>query len=580
LKRILVIGLDAAEPVLIDLWKDDLPNLSKIMREGVFGKLRSTDPPLSVPAWISLASGKNPGKIGAYSFLHRDRNSYNIKIVNSTLIRTQTLWDILSAKGKKVVVVGVPLTFPPERVNGVMVSGIPLPTKEGRPIADYTYPPEMAEEIEKLTGGYEVAARFESRFTEGLGSRFSNRTKNFDLKEVSVPSSGEGSRRGEEDWKTVLERTERNQLEVTKHLLHSVDWQYFMVVFRETDHIGHLMWKYFDESHPDFKKNASLSDAIKYVYRMLDEAVGEILSVVDKETVVLVVSDHGSGPLYRTFFVNEFLFKLGLLRLKPSKNLMLRISRMLHLGPDQLWRAVTFLKLQPILGLVPKGIRSKVRSIDLFEANVELIDWSKTKAYAFADFSIFLNVKDREPQGIVERGREYEQVRDLIIQKLGELKDPATGLKIDARAYKNEEIYWGQFANEGPDILYYVDDLRYAGNARLGAGSLFRPTDGLWSGNHTLHGIFMARGPEIRKNAQVNLGIYDVAPTILHIMGLPLPTDMDGKVALDIFEPGCECSSRPIVFEEASAKVSEVVEWSAEDEKKVEEQLRHLGYLG
>jgi predicted AlkP superfamily phosphohydrolase/phosphomutase len=188
-------------------------------------------------------------------------------------------------------------------------------------------------------------------------------------------------------------------------------------------------------------------------------------------------------------------------------------------------------------------------------------------------------VKGREPQGTVEPGQEYEHVRDFIIQKLQELTDPATGAKVVDRVFKREEIYCGGFLDEAPDILFYMDGLKCITSTRLGHHSLF---DGekLISGTHRHFGIFMAYGDMIRKGASVEVGICDVAPTILHIMGLPIPEDMDGRPVLDILEPHSEAARRSVAYQKPIAAPAKTFEWTREEEKKLEEQLRDLGYLG
>ena len=561
----LVIGLDAAEPSLIQKWKDDLPNLSRIMREGVCGRMRSSDPPLSVPAWNCLCTGKNPGKIGVFDFFYRKKDSYAIKIVDSTAVRAPTVWRILGENGKKVVVIGVPLTFPPEEVKGLIVSGIPLPAKEGRPLGSYTYPAELSETIDKLVGGYEYALSF-------------NIPEDFSVNNLSWATSTLA-----QDLRMQgLSKAEEKQLQVAKHLLQNSDWDYFMVVFRELDRVGHFMWKYMDETHPQFKDcgDSSLGDVIRRVYMRMDNIVGELMTLAGNDVIVLVVSDHGIGPLHRRFFVNEFLQRINMLKLKAKKRLTLRISQRLKFRAPEIMQLLLRVGLHRIVTFMPRKLRGMVRSIDQFEASVEAVDWSKTKAYSFGEVGrVFLNVKGREPQGIVQPGEEYEQIRNIIIQKLEELTDPATGAKIVDKALKREEIYFGEFLESAPDILFYMDGFKCITSTRLGYPTMFE-NEKLTSGTHRPYGIFMAYGKDVRKGASIDVDICDVTPTVLHIMGLRIPHDMDGRVLLDIFEPDSETCRRPVAHEKYEAPKTRDFEWSPEEEKKVREQLGALGYLG
>jgi predicted AlkP superfamily phosphohydrolase/phosphomutase len=561
--KVLVIGLDAAEPSLIEEWQDQLPNIGRIMREGVYARMRSSDPPQSVPAWNCLCTGKNPGKIGVYDFFYRESSTYRIRVVNSTIVRTPNVWKILSTKGKRVVIIGVPTTFPPEEVNGIMVCGLPLPVTEGKPVSNYTYPSELSNEIDKIVEGYEYAVSF-------------NIPENFVVSDLSWATSTLAHDKKEGG----LSRAEEKQLLIAKHLLQSSDWDYFMVVFRELDRVGHFMWKYMDKSHPQFEDQPPLREAIKRVYIRMDEIIGELLRLVGNDTIVLLVSDHGFGPLHRRFYVNEFLQRIGMLRLKRSKSVQVRLAQKLRFGAPEIMQILLNLRLHWIVRLVPNRFRQMVRSIDQFEGNLRNIDWAKTKAYSYGEIGrVFLNVKGREPHGIVEPGGEYDRVRDFIVQSLGALTDPASGSRIVDRVFKREEIYSGEFTEEAPDLLFYMDGLRCIASTRLGYRSLF-DNESLTNGTHRPYGIFMAYGNSIRKGASVNLGICDIVPTILHIMGIPIPDDMDGTPIVDILEPDSEMARRPVAYEKPVRGGEKVFQWSPEEERKLEEQLRGLGYLG
>ena len=559
LTKVLMIGLDAAEPSLIEKWRDDLPNLSRIMREGTYGRMRSSDPPVSIPAWNCLCTGKNPGKIGTYDFIYRESGGWKIKFVNSTVVRARSLWKILSMKGKRVVVIAVPSTFPPEEVNGVMVCGIPLPVDRGKPVGIYTYPSELGEEIDRLVGGYEYAYAF-------------NLPKDFVVSDTSWSPPAQG-----DNMENFLLRTVQKELQVAKHLMNSIDWDFFMVVFRELDLFGHVRWKNAGEPQSES------SHSMKRFYTRMDEIVGELLGLVKDDTLVFVVSDHGFGPVQERFFVNEFLQRIGMLKVKGTKRLQLRVAQNLKLGPRELRHFLLRLRLQWLANLVPRKFQRMIRSIDQFQSNVGWIDWSRTKAYSYGGTGnagrIFLNVKGREPEGIVELGSEYEQTREFITKKLQELTHPKTGARRVDAVFKREDIYSGEFIKEAPDLLFYLDGHRCVTSSRVGSRSLFMD-ERLLSGTHRPYGIFMAYGNGVRKGASVGPTICDVAPTVMHVMGLPVPDDMDGRPILDILEPDSEIFRRPVSYEKLLGATTEIFEWSPEEEKKVEEQLRGLGYLG
>jgi predicted AlkP superfamily phosphohydrolase/phosphomutase len=562
--KVALIGLDGADPDLIVRWRGYLPNLSRLMRCGSYGKLRSSIPPLTVPAWNCIYTGKNPGKLGVYDFAYRERGSYRIKIVDSSMVAGENVWEILSRKSKRVAVANAPLTYPAKPVNGIMVSGLPLPISDGRPTRTYTHPPEFSAELDEKVGGYTFSVPFDIPA---------------DMTAREVAWQGGAIRR-----ESTMQQgsVEKKQIDAAKYVLTKEDWDFYTVVLREIDLVSHFAWKHHDksEAHRRGKISEEGDNPLLNAYITADKTVGEIVSMLDKDTVVFVVSDHGNGPLYLRFYLNEFLRRLGLLSLR--KTTLWRLNAGSRFKAAALWALRQLIRIDGagLAKRIPRRLGKAARLVDQFEGNVERIDWSRTKAYSFGEIGrIFINVKGREPQGIVEPGEEYEKLRDFIIERLNELTDPATGKKFLDRVFKGEEIYRGEFAGEAPDILFYMDGLRCIASTRLGHRLLFDEED-LTSGTHRPYGIFMAYGSGIRKGASVRLDICDVAPTILHIMGLPVPDDMDGRPALGILEPGSEAARRPVTYEKTTSTLGKTFEWSADEEKKLEEQLRGLGYLG
>ncbi|MDP2727601.1 MAG: alkaline phosphatase family protein, partial [Dehalococcoidia bacterium] len=277
-KRVLVIGLDCLAPQLVfDQWRDDLPNLRGLMENGVWGELESTIPPITVPAWASMMTSKDPGRLGVYGFHNRANYSYeSMSIANSRSITEDAVWDILSRAGKKVVMVGVPPSYPPKPVNGCMVGCFLTPSAK----SPYTYPPELKEEIASAVGDYMV-----------------------DVDDFRTEDKADLLRR-------IYQMTEK-RFSLVKYLMREKEWDFLMMVEIGVDRMHHGFWKYFDPKHPKHEPGSPLQDAIKDYYGYLDGQIGDLLALTDGDTAVLVVSDHGAKSMQGGICINEWLMQEG-----------------------------------------------------------------------------------------------------------------------------------------------------------------------------------------------------------------------------------------------------------------------------
>jgi predicted AlkP superfamily phosphohydrolase/phosphomutase len=281
-RKVLVIGLDCADPDLIfRVLRDRLPNIKMMMEKGIFGNLRSVIPPITIPAWLCMATGRDPGALGLYGFRHRKGKSYDgYWIANSTTSNSPAVWDLVGRVGKRSTVIGFPPSFPPRPINGRMVSCFITPDAS----AEYTYPPELKKEVEALTGGYIFDITFRS-----------------DKKE---------------DIRKELWEMTRTHLVTAEHLVKKKDWDLFWYVEIGTDRLHHAFWKYFDPRHTKYSPGHEYASVIPDYYRMLDDALGRILRALSDDTVVLVVSDHGAKPMEGVVAVNEWLINEGYLVLR------------------------------------------------------------------------------------------------------------------------------------------------------------------------------------------------------------------------------------------------------------------------
>jgi len=283
--KILVIGLDCAAPEL--LLGEDLPNLRRLMAEGIFGPLESVVPPITVPAWMCMATSQDPGSLGVYGFRNRVDHSYRgFQTADSRWFRAPMIWDQVAVQGGRSILVGVPPSYPPARMNGIRV-GCFLTPDTARDI--YTHPPEVGARIAGLVGEYPVDIK-------------NFRTDDKDRLHADIL------------------RMTRKHFEVVGHFLATEEWDYFQFVEIGLDRIHHGFWKHHDPRHVQHDPGSPYRDVVRDYYRLLDHEIGEILGTLDADTLVLVVSDHGARALDGGFCVNEWLVEEGFLALhhRPS----------------------------------------------------------------------------------------------------------------------------------------------------------------------------------------------------------------------------------------------------------------------
>ncbi len=454
--KVFVVGIDCGEPSLVfERWRDRLPNLGRLMQAGTYGELTSTIPAITVPAWASMLSSKDPGQLGFYGFRNRADHSYErMTIATARAIKVPRAWNLISAAGKKVVVAGVPQTYPVEPVNGALISSFLTPSTQSQ----YTHPPELKAEIEGLLDG-------EYMFDVG---QF--RTENKD------------------DLLAQIYRMAERQHTVVKHLMTSRPWDFFMHVDMGVDRMHHGFWKFFDATHPKHEPGNPYENAIRDYYVHLDAQIGERLALLDEETAVLVVSDHGAKPMVGGICFNEWLKQEGYLVLEH----------------------------QPA-GIVP---------LEKCE-----VDWSRTQAWGSGGYyaRLFLNVKGREPEGIIEP-EDYERVRDELAERIAAITDPE-GKPIGSVAYKPEDIY-AEVNNIAPDLIVYFGNLSWRSLGSLGTGQVhtFENDTGPDDANHAQEGLYIYYNPQRPgEGSGPRRHLMDVAPTLLDLVGVDVPKDMRGS---------------------------------------------------
>jgi len=551
--RVLVIGLDGATLDLIRPWAaaGHLPHLARLLEEGSSGKLMSTIPPVSPAAWSSFITGKNPGKHGVFDFTVRDFRGYGMRVALRP--SEPTLWGLLSAQGRHVCVVNVPQTYPPEKVSGYMVTGLGTPSAR-----IFTYPAELTQALRKEN----------YRFTtEALLQR-------------------DGTAAFIKDTYQVAEKVTDTAL----CLMSRLDWDFSTVVLRLTDQIPHYFWHWMDELHPAHHPSDTLhSKAVLHCYQKADDLVGKLITAVaDRDTTVLVVSDHGFGSLHKDVYLNEWLRQQGLLKLRSYltlRALFMWFLQRLGLTRTQVGHTLAHLGLHWLRGALRDGLGvwGEIFPQDNRPHLAELVDWDKTRAYSVGYIGqIYVNLVGRDPGGVVAPGREYEQFRTELIGRLLKMVDPEDGQRVVDQVLRKEEIYSGRFLPEAPDLLILMRGLSYITRQSYELAvrhQVFAAPPMQETGGHRLEGILLAWGAHIAKNAQIdNAQIEDVAPTVLHLLGCEVPMDMDGRVLTALLHPEF-ASAHPVKYSEIQRQQDMIENLTPEEEQSLLEHLRDLGYI-
>jgi predicted AlkP superfamily phosphohydrolase/phosphomutase len=330
--------------------------------------------------------------------------------------------------------------------------------------------------------------------------------------------------------------------------------------------------------------HAKFGTAIRDYYQYMDNQLARILDTVDDDTTLIIMSDHGSGPFHKFIHVNNWLVQEGFMHVRSRLSSRFK-QQLFGLGfaPMNAYNALMRMGLG---GLKREVVRGQGQGLlkALF-LSFEDVDWRRTVAYSLGNVGqIYLNVAGREPIGRVQPGAEYEGVRDQVIARLLELRDPETGEQVVEAVYRREEIYNGDQLEHAPDILFIPRRMEYFGfgEYEFGSHQVIETMERGISGTHRLNGVFLAYGPAVEPGVEVqDAQIVDLAPTILHMMGVPIPEHMDGRVLQEILSDTFHPAPSPSLDSNWQSQSSGNGEGLTEEEQRaLTERLRNLGYVG
>ena len=505
-----IIGLDGVDWRLLRGWLSALPTLARLCAEGTTGNLRSTIRPESSVAWSSFATGVNPGKHGVYGFMVQTSPG-RFQIANGATIRTARFWETLSAAGRRVALLNVPFTYPVRPINGALISGMMTPGLH----ADFAYPPELK-------------SAFVARFP-------------------AYPFDPDSSHKTASAVSASVEQTTEQQLDAALWLLQREAWDCFGVVFTGPDRLQHFAW--------------NGPDRLLAHYRQLDAAVAKILAQLPADALTLIISDHGFNGVAGRFYGNQWLAENGWLRFKAGAS---RGSLLLK-GVRKAQKIGWLRELKR--HVLPAEVGASSLAASQFGAR---IDWANTRAYFAPDGGVHVNLRGREPHGIVV---DYAATRAQLQSELAAIC--RNDVPLFANVFTRDELYAGDVFDGAPDLV--AEPQRETATTHFVLDSSAKPQPSPfgdatpYQATHALDGILIAHGTNVATGS-LNANIIDIAPTVLAVQGVAVPDNVDGRPLVELFaEP-------PEIAYQATGDVVQDGAQSADD-AAVAERLRQLGYI-
>ncbi|MBN2088909.1 alkaline phosphatase family protein [candidate division KSB1 bacterium] len=540
-KKVCVIGLDGGTWTVFKPLLKFLPNLERLVAEGVSGTLNSVIPPVTAPAWVSFATGKNPGQHGIFDFRQFNRLNNRIQFNNSSSVHAATIWQLMNQAGKKSITLNVPLTYPISPVNGIMISGMMSPGATGKIEERICFPKNIAQELNQRFPDYRLFVSQDLYYEKGLETF---------LLEVKKVTQARG--------------------ELALFLMQHYDWDFFMVHFQNLDSVQHALWPILMNiiQNPEKFIEHPLFDFLK----TLDRIIGQIKEKLEPTTALIILSDHGFGPLNKLFNLNAWLHQESLLAVN-------RFGKFYKWFLNQLYKPIRLgyrLKLEQwnitnlILSRFHQKLNQVIQQID--------IDWNKTKVYIlpgpFIYGLLYFNISREDEK--------FQILKGELIQKLEKMIDEETGERIVEQIFDVDKIYDVLKPEISPNlIIQFKPGYICFSNpiSKKSENKLILPTQ-RDHGTHQVEGMIIFHGEEFKKNTRIeNAGIIDLLPTILAILQIPIPAALDGKILNEIFLLPENLKSVQSSKEATEQSTNENFQYSAQEHDEVANRLKELGYL-
>jgi len=531
--KTVIIGLDGATFDIVDplARAGRLPVLSRLMREGSHAPLRSTILPNSFPGWASCITGTSEGMHGVFSPFIKKSGQYGVTAMSGRDIMTRPLWQILTEHRARSIVLNVPTSYPPEEINGLLVTGMLTPSLE----SGFTYPEDLRDGLLRAVPDYQIEPE-----------RIPDRRA-----------------RAEEFRRTIAVREK-----ALKFLVDQGEWDFLMVVFSVLDRAQHDYWADKEPTHPRHDPNSpdEFRNFIHEIYERLDAAAGRLIEMVPSACRVIVCSDHGFCSELYEIRVNEVLANAGLLSFKSPATRKTR-SRLRELKGKLSRR------------LLGQSINGNVldKKVQYGSAFLGEIDWSRTRAFFAQDKGVWLNLKGREQSGIVQE-RAFDSVIKEVQDVLQRLRSPIDGLPVFERVMTRDQAFHGRWSSRLPDVVMVPRSDQYVYNERPGYGEEVVAADST-TGTHARDGIFIAWGNGIAQGATFETppNLRDVGPTALASLECALTQDMDGRALIEVFEQPLQPARTGSSYRGVAEAADSV--YDKQEESAIRERLRALGYI-
>ena len=564
--KVFVLGLDGCTWDLLEPLLDEghMPNLARLREQGSWSSLRSIFPPLSPVAWTGVMTGQNSGKHGIFEFLEHSHDPLHGRVNSSRAIQSRLLWEIAAENGKLTVAGGVPMSYPPRppQFPGFYLGDFLSPSDA----KDFSTDPAIFAELEKEVGPYRP---WTTSIHDGGN-------------EAAVLA----------DLHSFLDQ----HLHAIQFLMKRCAWDLFIFDVMATDRFQHELWHVWDLTHRAARGRESELKALEpkliEFWKTVDRGIGAIEAALPSDAALLVISDHGFGPIEYYVNFNVWLLEQGYIALEDS--LYVKQKHWCYrrgLTPEWIYRVMSRLGMGN--HRVSRFRGKQTGFLDRIGESLFLsrrhIDWSRTQAYAQGNFGqIFLNLKGRQPDGCVEPDDAPAVLADLKA-KLHAIANPETGEPLVNHVYERDELYSGPHAELAPDLTVVLKDWRYRtiGLHDFTTHRVISPAFGP-TGDHRMEGILIAAGPAIRTAAEVHDPmLLDIAPTVLHLLGIPVPPGLDGRVLTELLTPqyavpasvpalSTALSATPI---NGNANGLGESHYTPDEHAEIQERLSDLGYL-